>query len=352
MGMSRSIVGSVRRAVGVLPLALLGLAGPVAMAQVPAADPEAVKRFTELTNTYCVTCHNTEDWAGAVAIDTLDLAHPGNDAEIWEHAVMKLRGRLMPPAGKKQPSQADVDAFVGFLETSLDASPSSKQVGHVPLQRLNRTELRATLQELLGVDIDTKAALPTEVEVEGFSNIASALVVSPAFMEQYMGLTRKAVRLALGEPVPKMAKVTITNGGAAPANSYPLGTRGAAGGRGAGMSFSYIFPADGEYQINIPEEDYVDMGLYPRGAEHPATMVILIDGVEQVRKEIGGKEYLDIADRDGPAGKKVILDKLSSKVNVTAGKHEVTVTFIERARSFSTRVVGAPSSPRPNGFFS
>jgi hypothetical protein len=160
-------------------------------------------------------------------------------------------------------------------------------------------------------------------------------------MEQYMAVARKAVKLALGEPVPKMAKVTYTTGGQAPPTAYPLGTRGAAGGgRGGGMNFTHTFPADGEYRINIPEEDYIDMGLYPRGAEQPATMVILLDGVEVVRKEIGGKEFLDIADRDGPAGKKVILSKLSSPIQVTAGRHEITATFIERARSFSNDSTG------------
>jgi hypothetical protein len=69
-------------------------------------------------------------------------------------------------------------------------------------------------------------------------------------------------------------------------------------------------------------------------------MVVLLDGLEMVRKEIGGKEYLDIADRDGPAGKKVIISKLSSTIPVTAGRHDVTVTFIERARSLSNDGTG------------
>jgi len=322
-----------------LSLACLTLVAQAAQPQA-ATNTDAAGKFTSLTKTYCVKCHNTEDWAGGVAMDTLDLGHAGQDPEIWEEAVTKLRGRLMPPAGEKQPAQADVDAFVGFLETSLDASPKNKQVGHVPLQRLNRTEIAASFQQLLGVDIDTKAALPTEVEVEGFSNIASALGVSPAFMEQYMMVARKAVKLAIGEPVPKMAAVTFTNGSQAPPTAYPLGTRGADGGRGAGMSFTHTFPADGEYHIIIPEEDYIDMGLYPRGAEHPATLVVLIDGVEMVRKDVGGKEYLDIADRDGPAGKKIIMSKLASPVQVTAGRHEVTLTFIERARSLSNDATG------------
>lgn len=339
MRKSGSLMSYARKLAGTgLPLAWLALSAQATLAAgAPGAPPKAL---TDMIKNTCLDCHNTEDWAGELALDTVDLRHAGDEPEIWEKAVTKLRGRLMPPAGKKQPSQADVDAMVKYLETSLDASPKNKKVGHVPLQRLNRNEFAATIKELLGVEIDAKAALPTEVEVEGFSNIAAALGVSPAYMEQYMSVVRKAVKLAVGEPVPKLAKITFTNGGMAPPTAYPLGTRGAAGGRGAGMSFTHVFPADGEYHIVIPEEDYIDMGLYPRGAEHEATMVILIDGVEAVRKVVGGKEYLDIADRDGPAGKKVIMEKLASKVNVTAGRHEVTVTFIERARSLSNDSTG------------
>jgi hypothetical protein len=188
------------------------------------------------------------------------------------------------------------------------------------------------VKELVGVDIDAKQDLPTEVEVEGFSNIAGALAVSPSFMEQYLSAARHAARLAVGEPVPKMAKVTIpfTQSGAV---AFPLGTRG--GTRNGGMHFTHVFPADGEYHFNVPEEDFLDMGLYPRGAQTEATLVILVDGVEAVHKEIGGPEYVDLADRDGKEGRKAILAKVASAVQVTAGRHEIVMTYIERSRSLS-----------------
>jgi hypothetical protein len=334
-----------------LPLLWLAFSGPVSAAQ--AATPAPTKAMNDLIKNNCLECHNTEDWAGELALDTLELRHAGQEPEVWEQAITKLRGRLMPPAGKKQPSQADVDALVGFLETSIDSATKSKtRVGHVPLQRLTRVEYAASIKELLGVDIDPRQALPIEVEVEGFSNIASALGASPAFLEQYMSATRRAVKLALGEPVPKLAKVTIPVV-AAPPNVYPLGTRGVntggggfGGNRGA-MHFTYVFPADGEYRFNIPEEDYIDMGLYPRGAENPATMVYLIDGVEVARKVLGGPEYLDLADRDGPAGRKVIMQMFTTPVKITAGKHDVTITYIDRSRALGNAAqdTGRPSLP-------
>jgi hypothetical protein len=259
------------------------------------------------------------------------VGHAAQDPQVWEKAITKLRGRLMPPAGAKQPAQADVDAFVAYLETSVDAA-AKPRVGHVPIQRLNRTEFAASVKGLIGVDVDPKQALPTEVEVEGFNNIASALAVSPSFMEQYLSAARHAARLAVGEPVPKMAKVTIpaTQAGAA---AFPLGTRGGAN-RG-GIRFAHVFPADGEYHFNVAEEDFLDMGLYPRGAQTAATLIILIDGVEMVRKEIGGAEFLDLADRDGPVGRKAILAKVSSTAQVKAGRHEVILAYIERSRALS-----------------
>ena len=38
------------------------------------------------------------------------------DPEPWEKTILKLRGRLMPPAGEKQPSQAEVNTLVRYLE--------------------------------------------------------------------------------------------------------------------------------------------------------------------------------------------------------------------------------------------
>lgn len=320
---------------------LLALAATPALAgQSPSphtADPRALMGLVE---DYCLSCHNAEDWAGSLAFDTLDLTAVSQDAKVWETTVNKLRGRLMPPAGKKQPSQAEVDAVVRFLETSLDSSTPKDRVGHVPIQRLNRTEFAATVRSLIGAEIDPRQALPTEIEVEGFSNIAEALAVSPAFMEQYLSAVRRAVKLAIGEPVPKLQKVFVTADVGKPAD-YPLGTRAnAGGGRAPGMSFWHVFPADGTYRFNVTEEDNVDIGLYPRGAENPATMVILVDGVEVARKEIGGGEWLDIADRDGADGKKKILEMISTPAKIRAGRHHVAITFIDRARSLSNDAAG------------
>lgn len=327
---SRSLTGQWRKAVSVPGAALL-LATLPAVAQQPAGSAVHARQVIEAS---CTKCHNTTDWAGGVAMDTLDAAKPSESPDVWEKTVNKLRGRLMPPAGEKQPSQADVDAVVAYLEGSLDAAAKSgtQHVAHVPLQRLNRVEFAESVKDLIGIDINARQDLPTEAEVDGFSNIAHALAVSPSFTEQYLSAVRRAARLAVGEPMPKLAKVTIPATTASPAD-FPLGTRG--GLPRGGIRFTHVFPSDGEYHFNVPEEDFIDMGLYPRGAQTAATLVILIDGVEVVRKQIGGPEFLDLADRDGPVGRKAILEKVASSAQVKAGRHDVVLTYVERSRSLS-----------------
>lgn len=324
-------------------LIMAGACVPLALAAGATPDPTpadtgANKVFTNMVNTRCEKCHNADDWAGSLAMDTLDLNHTGQNPEVWEKAIAKLRSRLMPPAGVPQPAQADVDAVVDYLETSVDAAVQGNQVGHVPIQRLSRAEFAATVKDLVGVDVDPKQILPTEIEVDGFSNIAGALAISPSFMEQYLSAARRVAQRAIGEPVPKMENVFYRGGGggggqAGPGSptqvqhkdGYPLGTRG-------GVNFTHVFPHDGEYRFNFLEGDSIDAGLYPRGMETRATMVVLVDGVEVARRQIGGPEDLSLADRDGPKGRTAVVAEISGiPAHVTAGEHTVTVTFIERS---------------------
>ena len=77
-----------------------------------------------MLDTYCAGCHNSRVRAGGVAFDTLSLTICDRalrkHADVWEAAVRKLRGRLMPPPGSRQPDQREIDAFVTWMEAQLD----------------------------------------------------------------------------------------------------------------------------------------------------------------------------------------------------------------------------------------
>src|SRR6202163_783281 len=146
--------------------------------------------------TYCFGCHNEFVKAGNLFLNQLGAESVPEHPEIFEKAVRKLRGRQMPPPGAPQPSQQEVDALVSWLESTLDETGKAHLAGHVAVERLNRTEYANAVQDLLAVEIDPAQYLPADIAVEGFSNIAAALSVSPSSLEQYINDARIVARRA------------------------------------------------------------------------------------------------------------------------------------------------------------
>ena len=295
------------------------------------------EQVRDVIDAYCTGCHSSAVRAGGVAFDALTLDAVHEHAEVWEAAVRKLRGRLMPPPGSRQPDQPEIDAFVTWMEATLDgaaAGPGASPVtGHVPIQRLTRTEYETAVNDLLGIELDAEELLPAEIEVDGFDNIAAALSVSPAFLDQYVAAARLAARLAVGESVPKPASAHYPQpegDQAVHVDGLPLGTRG-------GMKFRHHFSADGEYRFTIPD---VGVDLYAYAVETRHTLIILVDGREVFRESLGGLDDLRIVDRGGAPGRAEVTERFANiPVQVKAGTRDVAVTFVERARAESDAFV-------------
>jgi len=324
-----------KRAFCILAAVALLTTGAIGQVQVrpeSGAEPSQAQAKKTL-DTYCVGCHNSRVKAGELALDTLSLDAVHQNADVWERAIRKLRGRLMPPPTSRQPDQRDIDAFVSWMESQLDLAGGGPVTGHVPAQRLSRTEFAASVNDLLGIELDATQVLPAEIEVNGFENIATALTVSPAFLDQYVAGARLAAKLAVGDPTKMTSATYLLPPGEQPdhVDGLPLGTRG-------GMKFRHNFPADGEYRITI-----LDLGidLYSRVLDTRHRVVILVDGREVFRGELGGTEDLRTVDRKGAPGRAEVTNRFANlPVQVKAGIHDVAVTFIERARVQSDEFVG------------
>src|SRR5215470_6940419 len=81
--------------------------------------------YRALLDQYCVTCHNQRAKTANVMFDTMDLADVSKNAEIWERAVRKLRGGMMPPPGARQPERASVESLAAWLENALDQAAAA-----------------------------------------------------------------------------------------------------------------------------------------------------------------------------------------------------------------------------------
>jgi hypothetical protein len=313
-------------------------AGPAfaASAASKAVDPHAQWKLIE---TYCFDCHNTEDWAGSVAFDTMSVDTIPEESKVWETTIKKLKGGLMPPAGSDQPPREAVIELANFLETTLDKSLTQPYVGHIPLRRLNRREYANAIRDLIGLKIDAAEYLPTDELKEGFDTDAHALRVTPTFLDQAVAASRVIALQAVGDidtvpldqtygGVPNM----ILSLAAAPAegsgnqqkylDGMPFGTRG-------GMKVTHTFLADGEYLLSIGD---IALARTVPNMEFENTLVALLDGKEFYRTHIGGEDDHRSIDQK--------LDDAVSKINsrlkdirfyATAGQHEVAVTFLRRS---------------------
>jgi mono/diheme cytochrome c family protein len=292
------------------------------------AEPE---QFQAMIKSYCTGCHNSQlpKPAGGLALDTLNVKTAGEHPEIWEKAIRKLRGRLMPPPGARQPDQQDIDSFVEWMENTLDTRAKGPKSGFVSVQRLNRTEYAAAVKALVGVDVNTKDILPQDNKVGNLDNVAAALSVSPAFVDQYVAAARFIAKQAVGDPSLENVKYTLAanRGGEA----LPRGIR-----ENGGMRFKHNFPADGEYRFTVLFPDQT-VGLYTGSLENSNTLVIMVDGKIMFKKPIGGLEDLTLNNRKAGDGRAQIVDRFKKiPIQVQAGVRDVVIGFVERSRFEST----------------
>jgi hypothetical protein len=305
-----------------------GSAAPTAAASPASGDSKGPPQWSLLKNR-CEKCHNSEDWAGGVAFDTMLPAEVASDAETWEKAVRKLRGRLMPPPGQTQPDQQTIDGFVSWMEGELDhAAVSRTAPGNVGLHRLNRTEYAREINALLGLDVDVKTLLPKDVSSDGFDNIAAVLRISPAFLDQYITAARNISRQAIGrvtaKPSSREYRVPSNQDQSEHIDGLPLGTRG-------GMLVDHYFPADGEYEFNIREFFFGGAG-YVTKIDAPHHVILTIDDNRVFDGVFGGPEDLKAVDQHQATAADEMQSRFNHiRVKVKSGAHKVGVSFIQRS---------------------
>src|SRR5262249_14373141 len=277
---------------------------------------------------YCAGCHNDRAKTGGVSFEGITPQSIGQHAELFEKAVRKLRGRVMPPPGARQPEPAAIDSLVAWLEESLDRSAGQSHIrDHVVLHRLNRKEYGNAVRDLLAVEVDGAELLPEDDTAEGFDNIATALQVSPSFIEQYVIAARNVAVKAVGRPDARPGGWTFK---AAPGNQLthvpglPLGTRG-------GILAKVDLPADGEYHINIAD---MATHIWGNGMEYENPLVVTVDNKVVYQTVVGGEEDAKLYDQVQNGALDRVNARLKNiKFQSTAGPHKIGVTF--RRQSFA-----------------
>lgn len=168
-----------------------------------AEDTVTLKKYKEqiepLIDKYCAGCHSAESKKGGISFESEDLQLLMNNKEVWGKALKMVRAELMPPRGKAKPTPDELKQLENWIKYSAFAiDPKNIDPGQVTLHRLNRTEYRNTIRDLLGVDYNTTEEFPADDSGHGFDNISAVLTMSPLLLEKYLTAAKKAV----GEAIP------------------------------------------------------------------------------------------------------------------------------------------------------
>jgi mono/diheme cytochrome c family protein len=279
---------------------------PAASRRSPQVDggPQAV------VDRYCVSCHSTRLKTGGLVLEGLPVAQAGQQAQVWEKVVRKVRTGMMPPANSPRPDRATLDGMATAVEATIDrAAASSPNPGAPGLHRLNRTEYANAVRDLLDLPIDAVSLLPGDDASEGFDNMASVLSVSPALMQAYVSAAAKISRLAVGDPTISADLTTYQAprgvSQAGHRDGLPLGTRG-------GLLVTHVFPLDAEYEFRVGRAGAGFFGLPAVGVDDDVELTI--DG-----------QRVQVVGRTPPRG--------GIRLKVTAGPHTVGVAVIRKANA-------------------
>ena len=282
----------------------------------PAASPRA------LLNRYCVTCHSEKLKTGGLTLEKTDVENVAGNPEIWEKVVRKLRTRGMPPTGAPRPDGAAYDSFATYLETALDsAAAAHPNPGRLAIHRLNRAEYANAVRELFGLEIDTKALLPTDDSGYGFDNIGDVLSVSPLLLDRYLSAARQVARLAVGDPTIRVPTTTYDISqrrwqDSQESEDLPLGSRG-------GIAIRHYFPLDAEYVMTIRLKTTFAFGSAIGGMGSQHHLDVRLDDAKLKLFTLGGTQT--------PGGPKPETGEkgLEIRFNAKAGTHLIGVSFLD-----------------------
>ena len=277
-----------------------------------------------LVDQYCVVCHNATLNTGGLDLDAFDVNDIAAHPDVWERVLRKLRANAMPPTGMPRPDEFRFAKFEEDLASTLDAlALTNPNPGRTPtFSRLNRLQYQNAVRDILELDVDVSELLPKDDASYGFDNV-NLTNLSPTLMERYLAAAQKISRLAVGAPLTSpqshVELVAADRTQEDHMEGLPFGTRG-------GTLFSYNFPRDGEYVIDVTLAR--DRNENIEGLTEAHEVEVTIDGKRIDIFEVApnrSQRYATFYYSDQGAG-----TGLQTNAIVNAGAHEVGVTFIRK----------------------
>jgi hypothetical protein len=230
---------------------------------------------------YCGECH----WGDGAEADfnlesyvTLDQLLNGR--KKWKKVVVRVAAKEMPP--EDNPPLPDKEhrfllEWVDNLLTSVDCTEINP--GRVTIRRLNRTEYKNTIRDLMGVNYEPADQFPGDDVGYGFDNIADVLSLPPILMEKYLQAAEEITTSAVVDPSVPLFKETVngsqfkkTNGSRPFQSQHVLTTNGT-------ITHQLDTMTGGKYELSI-------VAFGDQWGDEPVKMGVAVNGRKSGSKTI------------------------------------------------------------------
>lgn len=168
--------------------------------------PDFAKAGRPFIERHCLVCHSGKEPKAELSLEAFrDSASVVRQRKVWQNVLRMVTSGEMPPKDRTRPSVAEVEAFTSHVTAVFDHADrhAKPDPGRVTMRRLNRTEYKNTVRDLLGVDFDPTEDFPSDDIGHGFDNIGDVLTLSPVLMERYLAAAETiAERVIMVNPPP------------------------------------------------------------------------------------------------------------------------------------------------------
>ncbi|WP_197443337.1 DUF1592 domain-containing protein [Lignipirellula cremea] len=159
---------------------------------------------------HCYDCHSAGETGGGLDLEQFSGAFATREErDRWTQIFDRIDHREMPPADAAQPSPAERDALLRWLQPRLETADRTER--QVIQRRLNRREYQNTIRDLLLVEVPVEDLLPEDQQAGGFDNNGEALAISTEQMGGYLAAAQLAIDAAMVHgPRPEEQTFTVS----------------------------------------------------------------------------------------------------------------------------------------------
>jgi Protein of unknown function (DUF1592)/Protein of unknown function (DUF1588)/Protein of unknown function (DUF1585)/Protein of unknown function (DUF1587)/Protein of unknown function (DUF1595)/Ca-dependent carbohydrate-binding module xylan-binding len=158
-----------------------------------------------LLREHCLECHSGAEPEAGLSLEHFDSPKAFlKGRRVWEKAVQRMTLGDMPPRESHKLDDAKRKFLIEWIASTIKDFECglTPNPGQVTLRRLNASEYRNTIRDLVGIDYKPAENFPADDVGYGFDNIGDVLTLPPLLMEKYVIAAEEISEQAIMTPPP------------------------------------------------------------------------------------------------------------------------------------------------------